>query len=373
MIHTIYSQKDATIYSKTASLNTGLDQILELSRAVESTSSVHTSRILMKFDLAAVSASIVAGNIATSSRYYAVLSTLDATELQDPFTLNAFPISESWDSGTGKKHHEPITSDGVTWQHRTKTLLNTKSWATSSWNVGVTGSYYSSSMASSSRGGGTWYTGSGYVASQSFNLSSTTLDTKIDITDMVNKWLNGTIPNEGFILMRSGSEEFSLTRNSSIKYFSGNSHTIYIPKLQIAWDDSTFTTGSLSAQTNEDIILYTKNLNKHIKIDSKVKIRVRGRERFPTITYSTGSNYLDIKYLPTSSYYSVKDVVTDETVIDFDDNYTKLSSDASGNFFNFWASGFQPERYYKFVFKVKRLNPDTTEYFDNNYSFKVVR
>ena len=51
MIYTIYPIKDATIYEKTESINTGLDAILELSHEmVNNSSSIYNSRILMKFN-----------------------------------------------------------------------------------------------------------------------------------------------------------------------------------------------------------------------------------------------------------------------------------------------------------------------------------
>ena len=47
----------------------------------------------------------------------------------------------------------------------------------------------------------------------------------------------------------------------------------------------------------------------------------------------------------------MKDAQTDEVIIDFDD-YTKLSCDSNGNYFNFRMSTLQQERVYKIVYKV---------------------
>ena len=119
------------------------------------------------------------------------------------------------------------------------------------------------------------------------------------------------------------------------------------------------------------MILYVKNLGTEYKESSKGKIRVYGRERFPERTFSTTSNYKLVKYLPTTTYYSVVDADTEQVIIPFDTNYTKLSCDSSGNYFNFWFNGLQPERFYKFVFRVDQNG--TTKYFDDNFYFKVVR
>ena len=50
MIYSIYPFKDATIYEKTESMNTGLDAVLELSHELGATGSANfNSRILMYF------------------------------------------------------------------------------------------------------------------------------------------------------------------------------------------------------------------------------------------------------------------------------------------------------------------------------------
>ena len=42
MIYTIYAQKDATIYERTESLNTGFDQILEISNHTMKLKNMHS-------------------------------------------------------------------------------------------------------------------------------------------------------------------------------------------------------------------------------------------------------------------------------------------------------------------------------------------
>ena len=37
-----------------------------------------------------------------------------------------------------------------------------------------------------------------------------------------------------------------LTRFGNLKYFGRETHTIYPPKLEVVWDDSSWSTGSLS-------------------------------------------------------------------------------------------------------------------------------
>ena len=87
------------------------------------------------------------------------------------------------------------------------------------------------------------------------------------------------------------------------------------------------------------------------KIDTTPKFRFTGRAKYPTTTY-TASTAVLVEYLPTSSYYSLVDVRTGETVVPFDTTYTKISCDATGNFANLKLSGLYPERLYQFHIRI---------------------
>ena len=359
MFFSVNPNSDVTLYEKTKATNTGMDAILELEKRIDTSVLIYNSRILVKFDLSTISSSIVDGTI-TGSQYFLNLYTSEAKEIPSSYTIYAYPVSQSWAMGLGKKSDNPATTDGVSWQYRSGSI----EWATGSYQNETTGSW------TTVAGGATWYTGSGYEASQSFDVETT--DIRVDVTDIVNKWLNSTISNEGFIIKRTDANEQSNVEQGIIQFFSSDTHTVYPPKLEVGWDDSSFATGSLSALTAEDIIFYTKRLQSEYNNSARIKFRVSGRERYPTKTYATSSQYLITKYLPQTTYYSVKDAHTDETAIPFSDDYTKVSCDSTGNYFNLWMDGLQPERYYRFVFKIVRSG-GIIEYFDNNFTFKVVR
>lgn len=221
------------------------------------------------------------------------------------------------------------------------------------------------------QGGGTWFTASfnnGVHYKQSFDKYTDNLD--VNVTQYVNEWIDGTRTNNGFIIKKANDDEASKVKFGSIKFFSSDTHTIYPPVLETRWDDSTFVTGSLEALTGDDIILYVKNLKTEYKETSKGKVRVFGRDRYPNRSFASNP-IKSVKYLPSTSYYSVVDAETDQVIIPFDTNYTKLSCDTSGNYFNFWFNGLQPERFYKFCFRVDQNG--TTRYYDDNFYFKVVR
>ena len=345
MISQVFPLYDSVLYEESSSLNSGRDEILELTKTKTSGSSANNSRILIKFDLAAVSQSIVDGDISSTHKFYLNLSATEAKEIPAEYTINVFPVSQSWDNGVGKLFNNPITKDGVSWTYRDGEDAGTV-WTTSSFAPATTGSF------ATTAGGGTWYTGSGFEASQSYSFESS--DMRMDVTGIVDKWLSGSITNDGFIIKRTDADEQSNDQQGSLKFFSRETHTIYVPRLEVAWDDSVFSTGSLSPLTDENIVFYVKNLSGEYKDNAKAKIRVFGRARYPTKAFSTSSAFLETKYLPTSSFYSIVDAHTEEIIVPFDDNYTKLSLDSSGNYVNLWMSDFQLQRYYKLIFKVVR-------------------
>ena len=95
---------------------------------------------------------------------------------------------------------------------------------------------------------------------------------RMNVTPIVNSWLNGTYANNGFIVKRSGSfenqdtnvDEGDTTRFGTFKFFSRQTHTIYPPKLEVEWYDTAWNTGSLSPLTSanlEDLVFYMKSLN----------------------------------------------------------------------------------------------------------------
>ena len=107
-------------------------------------------------------------------------------------------------------------------------------------------------------------------------------------------------------------------------------------------------------------------------MNEQPKIRIVGRDRYPTKTFSTQSNFKDIKFLPTSSYYGVKDAITEEYVVPYSNQGTKLSCDSSGNFMKLDMNSFMPERYYKLCFQVTQSDSSVVVY-DENFYFKVIR
>jgi hypothetical protein len=83
-------------------------------------------------------------------------------------------------------------------------------------------------------------------------------------------------------------------------------------------------------------------------------------------------SFANTKALPSSSYWSIKDLDTEEIVVDYDTNNTKISCDASSNYFDVYMNGLEPERYYKLLIKSVLSNGEVVVA-DEDYIFKVVR
>ncbi len=377
-----YIDKDATIYERTKNTgvasserqhqNTGLDSILEIQK-YKIDGNFYNSRALLFFDMTALSSDITAGTISATATHSLVLYNTRAVDIPLSYTIESYPVSESWNMGTGKASDSPIVQDGVSWKYKDGYLDSSGShWATSSF-ANESGEY---TATGSGEFGGTYYKGHNgdtdlYTHTKTFDYEST--DLSLDVTSTVSAWHNNTIINNGFIVKRSDTQEGDNAPYGNLQFFSRDTHTIYIPRLETKWDDSVWSTGSLNAlDVDKDVVVYMRGLKPEYKNTSVEKFRVFGRNRIVTKTYATQSDYLTTEYLPSgSSYYSLRDASTDEVLIDFDE-CTKLSCDSTGNFFNFRLSTLQPERYYKFLFKV--VSGSTTQIFDDNkFQFKVVR
>jgi len=361
-VYKIFPEKSATLYSYYPSLNSGLDEILELSTFSTVTSTNEVSRLLLKFSQSEITD--VINNKVSGSTYdsYLKLYLAYASEIPLDYTIYSYPISGSWNVGTGKLADSPITTDGVSWKYRDE--ISGSTWFSVGFPAGTTGSY-----TGSNSGGGLWFTGS-YESSQSFSHNSSK-DIELKVTNTTLGWISSSIPNEGFIIKHSNSIEFTTASKFETKYFSAETHTIYPPCLEIRWNDSIYSS-SLTQVTSDLIIATIANNQSEYQQDSVQRFRVNVRDKFPARTFQTASVYLNNKILPTSSYWSIKDLDTEEIIVDFDTNYTKISADSQGNYFDVYMNGLQPERYYQLLVKTVLSNKEILV-LNQDYYFKVVR
>ena len=363
-----FAQKDATLYEgeATQSVNTGLDEILEVQKKMnDSGTQINVSRILIQFEISNISSSIVAGTIPANAEFFLNMYDAASVELNTSQSLYAYPTSQSWDQGIGKLSDMPRTTEGVSWRYRDGETAGTQ------W------------ISGSNSTGGAWHSGSGNEASQSFDHETT--DMRMNVTDIMKKWLSGSIPNFGFMVKRTGSigntssslDEASSGSLGHFAFFSRDTHTIFPPKLEVEWDDSSWNTGSLSALSADnidDLTIYMKNLRDEYKDNSLVKLRIVGRERFPAKSYSTSSQNLSVKYLPSGSQYSIRDAFTEDELVGFGTG-SYLSCDGNGNYFRLDMNAFQPERHYRILYRVVSGSgaTRTDQFVDKDFIFKISR
>jgi hypothetical protein len=350
MYYFVTSSKDSTIFLQQPSQNTGLDEALEVSKIFYGNLK-DTARALIKFETTNLSSSLASGEVTMSSADL-ILTEYESSEIPIDYTIYAYPVSQSWDMGIGTRFDE-ISSDGVSWLTRTS-----KKWLGTGYSTGTTGSFNGN--------GGTWYTGS--AASQSFSYE--TSDIEMDVLSSMNSWISGTLPNEGWIIKHDSAIENDTEDYGQLKFFGKETNTIYQPKLRIGWDDSSFSTGSLTELTSEDIHVTFKRLKARYKEGSSPTIRVFGREKYPLKTYTNTYAYTDVKYLPSTTYYQIKDIVTGEVVVPFNDDYTKVSCDSNGNYFKLNLTNFEYNRDY--YIEIKTVRDGAVDYFsDKDLTFTV--
>ena len=363
-VYKIFAEKDATLYSDYDTMNAGMDAILELTKntSLNYESQSSAARILIQFSDDDIS-EVVSKYIGSRDfKAYIRLFMANATALPTDYTIEAFPISGGWDMGVGRFGDSPINTSGVSWKYRNSGT--TGNWETSSFGTNATASF-----TAVNPGGGVWYTSS--RASQSFGVY-TDKDVSIDVTSIVKQHVSGTIPNNGIIIKTSGSLEFNQSYNYVLNYFSRDTHTVYPPVLELMWNDSIFnvpTSSNYSAITNQDLTVTIANNKGEFSEKEIYRFRLNVRDQFPTRTFSTSSLYTIPKYLPSSSYYAIKDAKSDINVINFDENYTRISADSQGNYFDVYMYGLEPERYYKILIKTQISG--STIIYDNRYFFKV--
>jgi hypothetical protein len=371
-VYKIFPIADATLYSGYSSMNTGLDEIIESSTNFligENPTSgefPQSSRFLIKFDSSEIN-DIINNKISGSTwKSNLRIFVAESNGLSNTSSIAINAVAEDWSMGNGHYLDSPENSNGTSWKWTNYSGSN--SWTTSGFPVGTTGSFNLTNNPSSS-GGGVWYTGS--QSSQSFNFYSD-LDIETNVTSIVSKWYSGSFNNYGFIVRQTESQEFIPNENVQVtlKYFSRDTHTIYPPQLEFKWNDFIYSTGSLSV-LNQIPAYVNIEQNPGVFYSQSVNVfRVNSRPQYPARTWVTSSWYTENYALPTASYYAIKDLDTNEYVVDFDTTYTKLSCDVTGSFFKLYMNGLEPERYYKIL--IQSTINNSTIVFDNNYIFKVV-
>ena len=490
-VYKLFPSQDASIYSGYPAMNTGLDPILDVANYVtESNPVARVARSIIQFDQSEIENAIDVIAKVTGSEFNSWSGSLKAYVAKaSNVIINSYvevwPLSGSWNNGTGQYLDNKAGTNGVSWVYTDYSGSN--EWVTAGWVPLTTGSYSGSNNA----GGEVWYTGSGTYSnvnnanmgvSQSYNLRSTK-DLDINVTDILKVWYSSSkdlnpgeieITNNGFLVKWANEQEFvtSSAVSPQLSFYSVDTNTIYPPELEIKWRDFTYSTSSgdfklgrtltgsyptneitssiscsytqslpsptytgagtgatfgatfnsssmlnvfvkdlgLGYKAGETLTWSTAQLNAldgvsgatseaivtistfdiqqldvintpdlYVALDNNAGVfysesindfRLNVRPEFPARTFKTSSLYTTNHALPSSSYYAIKDLDTNEFVVDFDEEFTQISCDATSSYFTVYMNGLEPERYYNILIQTEI--DGQTIVMDENYYFKVV-
>lgn len=321
MRYTYFSTKDASVYEEFPNRNTGFDEILEVGKTNDGRYAV---RSVIAFETP------VSSSFPSSTTFELKLFMANAEKIRTSQKIYVYHASSSWLEGTGYFYQDSFNNeDGINWTSLSASLVT--------------------------------------VVSSSAMTGSNLFDLSIDVTHMVRDWMSGSVQNNGLVLQFSGSEESNLDNEGNIKYFSGQTHTIYKPVLVAKWDDQNYTTGSNTWPTssmNVRPIIKPKYFQNEI-----ATVDVMCSERYPIKTFDNVlTRYDGLKYLPSSSYYSIVDEQAGITLIPFSEE-SKISSLNNRNYFTFRVQNMYPLRFYRVLIKV--IHDGIEEVFDNNSIFQV--
>jgi len=339
MHNIIFPSKDSTIYSKYPDINTGLDEILEINKEITSSlsSSIDNSRILLKFDLS----NLNSASYESASVVYLNLYTCISRRIPIEYTLVANPITQYWEMGTGN-FTDKKTKTGVSWNKRT-TVDN---WI-------LPGGDYNASI----------------IASQSFNYEPT--DVRMNITNIFNYWKSNQ--NHGIIVKRPDIDETSSVNYGHLSFYSMNTHTVYLPTLEVLYDDHIYNTSSLDSgsKISGSINIHLKNVMPTYKYNETVRFEFLIKKSYEPKTFYETLVLDKIYYLDDNTlFYSIKDAYTNRVIIPFSE-YTKVSLNSNGYFFDVILSGFMPEKFYKIDFKY--IDSGAVRYIETTNQFKVIK
>lgn len=395
-VYNIFPSADATLYSRYPLKNTGRDPILEIS-AKNSQDGLRflfrnplTENPYYTYDLAANSnydntdayfpgsdirrailqfspadiakvKTFASQSISGSWQATLKLFLASAQNLNTTYSLDAYAVSQSWSMGTGQFAQVPESQNGVSWVY-TGPANNSPLWA-------QTGSSYLPD----------------YSGSQFFDYMSNK-DINMNISDIVSGWFSYPTPfvyavnnlstensellltendnllttenvqgisNYGILLKHPSYIEENTASFVDLKFFSVDTHTIYPPTIEFKWDDSNYYPQGTNYVLNDQITITIANNPGQFRRDQVYKMRTAVRYTYPPRTFSTSSAYLNSLYLSENSYWALQDVKTEEMVVDFDENYTKLSADSLSNYFTLYTSGLEVNRFYRLLIKTR--------------------
>jgi len=336
--------QDATIYQRYSGSNSGLDEILEIGKVARSTDvrnmmASSSARTLITFDIPSN------GQYPSSSVYYLNLRIANAEKINRYQRIEVYPISRSWIEGSGYFYQDVRNAeDGASWTFSKKDV---------SWNT-VGGDIISTISAS--------YEVSKYPIE----------DIKINVTNIIAPVVSGSNDFQwnGLLLKFPTVDELDTENVGNLKLFSSNTHTIFEPTLEVVYNNQTFITGSLKPIPQNKFSVVAKNLKEGYTLGEVDKVYLVVRDAYPDRRFDAVQRFRTTYYLPSSSYYRIRDQQSGVVIYDFD-QYSAIDCDRTGSYIMLDTSGLQVDRYYEMDIKIQ--NNNLVLYPEFNYTFRVDR
>lgn len=337
MRYFVTSSKDTTLYQVSPLLNSGLDEVLEVGKVVDNINpqySGSSARILLNFDVPEI------GLISTGSEYYLNLYLAHADRIKRNQPLIVSLVSRSWDEGSGYYYQDENSLDGASW------------------------SRYSQNASWSMEGGDVLST------TESIQLSEYPMtDIRINVTSMLQPIIDSGSTLFGLMVQFPDADEADQYNKGNVKIFSRDTHTIYKPTLEIAWDNQEFVTGSLVALPSVNAKITFDNMREEYTKGEVSRINIVAREEYPTRRFNSILRYSNKYYLPQDAEFSITDTSSNLVVVPFD-SYSKINCDANGSYIILNTSNLHEGRFY--TIKIKVTVDGETKVIDTGMEFKVI-
>ena len=253
---------------------------------------IELSRLLVKFDLSPLRALTGTSLDLNNASFSATLQLFDVLAGQtnpSNFNVIAFPLSQSFGEGRGRDVAQFSDLDCANFVTASYSVGSNRTWFASGANAqGLLGSPNIDIISSGNLGDGAGIRN--LWTSQYFDTGLGNLS--LDITDVVSGTLAGLIPDHGFRISFSGSEETD-DKTRFVKRFASrhSSNRAIHPRVLVSWDDTIF-------DNSRDFYFDSTG---SIFLNSYLRNRLTNLVSGSAVTPITGQNSLIIK-LQTGSF-----------------------------------------------------------------------
>ena len=174
-----------------------------------------------------------------------------------------------------------------------------------------------------------------------------------------SKYSNGVYQISGVLISPTSSTQVyrDVWFNSGQQFFTGNFELSYATgSAFFDYDNVTLTIPNLKLYRNGEQTI--------------IRTFIRRKDYKPALQHYAGKN--PVPYLMKNAYYQIQNAETEEIIVDFStgsNQYSKLSYDEQGNYFELWTDAFKSDQIYKI--KVLIESQGQKYVFDKNFTFKI--